>query len=565
MITNSSACSTTVDSKSSSSGAEENQEGQLGNRSVGVSEQVVDRVETLSQTDQVSAELMTRVVDIEPVEYQQIIEMQGVQNHGELINEYMALFRGNRRNLFRSYLQGLGLQIGYLDRNSVLCFLHRSIYNRLLKIGLVMHQPDQGLRCIILPMLKAGNFNIIDRFKWFCRDSEIDQKFQKIVQYVRTLLLLEDIVYKKIEKYDCASDFIQDMTKEEILDWIDRRKKVWTIISDNTLYLSKVHVYMLFEHILDHISDTWDTLNNCYSKKSKDSQVDHLERSFRISMGFLELLLPYAIEITKAFGIDLQLDKQLLIMRIKGKQMVSRLSIDEYQEYQDLEQEVAEIARKEAEEEERQKQIEVNKAISTQRAKDLWAARKQAEIERRTRGKEKVKERKNHNANIAQNAVNKFREEDAKKQEAKTTARKESQYKIHDLPSEDFVQNTIIANLSADDVLVMETVFGELDYDYTISHKNAVNLAKNIKKVLDDHNIGCAKDFYNYLIRRIHYVHDPDKGDLLPRHYVDILRACFVIFRIWLKGWAPKTKEDFDAMEKCLQRQADAFHAKMSQ
>jgi len=429
----------------------------------------------------------------------------------------------------------------------------------------LMYEERKTLTYIDLPMFEAGNFNMVDDFGWLCRNSEIEQKFGRITQGARILLLIEDIFRQKIEQFDCIPDFAIDMNKADTLDWLDGRKKLWTMLSPDVFYLSKVQVYMLFELILQHTSDIWDILNNCYSKKSKDSQVDHLERSFRISIGFLELLWPYAIEITKAFGIDLQLDKQLLLMRVKGKQMVSRLSIDEYQEYQDLEQEVAEMARKRAEEEERQKQIEINKAISTQRAKDLQAAREQAEIERRTRGKEKVKERRNHKANIAQTVANKHKEEVVKKQEAKTKARLESQYKIHDLPSEDFVQNTIIANLSADDVLVMETVFGELDYDYTISHKNAVNLAKNIKKVLDDHNIGCAKDFYNNLIARIHYVHDPDKGDLLPRHYVDILRACFVIFRIWFKGWSPKTKEDFDAMEKCLQRQADAFHAKMSQ
>ncbi len=612
--------------KSASSDAEENLKSQFDGRSVEVGQNRVSR-----GGDRVEMALFSPR-SIGSCNKENVTFLKE-KDAGGLIKKYMQLYSSCS---FGYYLNYLLLNVGgsWEANGGLSGILSQSIYDRLSKIGLFVKDiRGEPRKNIALPVLKASNFDIMDDFGWFCENFTVKEKLNKIAEGFKIMLLLEQIFSEKLEQADVVVKVVTSNSKDRrervqaklnglevglkiceedkktALFCLRASRSVWQHMPCDTFHPSKIYAYMLFEGMLSYTLHIFKTAKAGSSNMHSDYVIDYMERVLRILVESLELLLPYAVEITKAFEIDLVSDSEFSNIRSVVKTMVSHLSIDEYKEYQDLEVEVAEIekvsepsktpklskkararARKrdaallagtvsvkkdesislsqsqqEVEEVNRQKQIEVNRAVMAARARKVQEEREDAERERHIRGKEKVKELKDRKVNVAQTVANKHKEEEAKKQEAKTKARLESQYKIHDLPSEDFVQNTIIANLSANDILVMETVFGELDYDYTISHKNAVNLAKNIKKVLDDHNIGCAKDFYNNLIARIHYVHDPDKGDLLPRHYVDILRACFVIFRIWLKGWEPKTKEDFDAMEKCLQRQADAFYAKMSQ
>lgn len=664
MIGNNNAGNCIVNNKSSSSSSGENLGGQIDGRPVVVGEGTTDRAQghKICFVRQFSPELMARIASVEVTDGGRIIIID-VESQGELVEEYMT-----------SYGQGdygsiMAMRIGHWDSNGKLCNLHQSIYDRLSKTGLILKSILGTVQeYVTLPLLGTGNFNIVDPFGWFCRDSVIEQKFYKIAQGFRILLSLEKICYHKIEKFDDvgevtsfnhinqrnvnskqtgratggdirvihnevglnqkermqlklkATAISQKKTIEdkiEVLGWLERWGKVWGSVPCDLFQPNKVYAYMLFEAILNHVLDIWCYMGEGHFNKNvyKAFIEDHLQRAFRILTESLEMLLPYATEITEAFEIDLKLDKRLFLMIATAKKQVSRLSIDEYKEYQDLEVEVAEIfktaepceapepsetpklskkararARKRnaallagtvsakkdeqislcqsqqaVEEVKRKEQVEANRAVMTQRARNLQAAREDAERERRFRGKEKVKELNDRKASVAQDAVNKHKEEEVKKQETEIKARTESQGKIHDLPSEDFVQNMIIGQLNGHDALIMKMVFNEVHNDKKISHVDVLNLALHIKDILEDNNIGCAKDFYNYVVSRIHRSHRSDTGNKHPAHYLRILCACFVIFGIFPKDWKPKTKEDFDAMEKFLQRQLDAFYAKVIQ
>lgn len=74
-------------------------------------------------------------------------------------------------------------------------------------------------------------------------------------------------------------------------------------------------------------------------------------------------------------------------------------------------------------------------------------------------------------------------------------------------------------------------------------------------KLLQGVDNECGQNLLNNLLARIHHRHDSDKGDLFPRDYLSILRACFIIFGVFPKNWKPKTREDFDAIEKYHKRQ----------
>lgn len=103
-------------------------------------------------------------------------------------------------------------------------------------------------------------------------------------------------------------------------------------------------------------------------------------------------------------------------------------------------------------------------------------------------------------------------------------------------------------------------LFGIDDNNHTITPTKLLELAKHIKNALDENNVSCGKDQYCALEKHIHENHSTDKGKLLPKHYVVILRTFFIIFGIFPKNWEPETKEDFIAMEKYYRRLLHRFY-----
>lgn len=378
--------------------------------------------------------------------------------------------------------------------------------------------------------------------------------------------------------------------KEIALKCLKHFQTSW--IDLNLFNPSKIQAYMVFETLLNHAHDVSSDIIKFGNNKYKDIVLNYLIRAFGVFSHVLDQLLPYANEITQAFDIDLSKDKGLeAIFDIKSKVM-PRSMIDEFNEWQSIENELAErkrskkasakpitttattttaskqapkakpIAQRKISQQEEaamKKQLEINSQISAQKAKDLKAARDTAQKQRNAYSKGKDKQLQSRKAVQAQSIVDKHKQEELVLEEAQKNARLESQGKVHHLPSEDFIQG-LISKFKQRNQSVFKMLFGELENNNTMNDTDILNLASYFKDRFIENQIGCAKDFYNYVLSRIHRRHDSDTGDLLPTHYVDILRTCFVIFGIFPKDWKPTTSEDFDAVQKLLSRRADAIY-----
>lgn len=389
---------------------------------------------------------------------------------------------------------------------------------------------------------------------------------------------------KDAEEIDCEN-------KAKVLTCLKHLEVFWSIPSQ--IHPSKIQAYMIFENLLNHTYDVLeDFYNFSYVGQYTDIIKDHLSRTFCLFLHSLEMLLPYANEVTKAMGINLSKDPSLTKL-LKIKEIIPRSLNEEFQECEEVKAELVEIKRKKALEKAKQQpkspqvqtltapkkdqsisltlaerkientarkeQAQVNKRLAAQRAKEVQTAKEQAEKDRGVREKEKAKVLSNRKLTQAQMMALKHKQEELALEEAKTKARLESQTKVHDLPSDILVQ-TIISKLKGRHALVFQMLFGEIDNHNTMNDTDVVNLASYLMDRLTQNGIGCGRDFYNYVVSRIHRRHDEDTGDLLPRDYCYILAACLIIFNIKPKGWVPKTKEDFDAEEKLLRRKADAIY-----
>lgn len=508
---------------------------------------------------------------------------------------------------------------------------YSEILKRLLKIGLIL-KPGPILNRfnrhdIILPMFEVGNFNMSDRFGWFCWNDGIKQIFDKITQSFRIMQLLEKICHQKIEKFECkpvvtfnhvnsfkqqksvankqqgyqvnithdgphnltniqrmqrkqmALTFVDNKMVEDkklVLNCLKHYEAVWLIMSFD-FHPCKAYAYMLFEAILNHALSTKTKLGSEEFDHNplKGFILNHLSRSFGILAGSLELLLPHATEITKAFEINLRLDERLSSLLSLYKSVAPHLVINEFGEYSDLQREVDGYRQRSTQKPslrletkehslslEQRNAIEANKAQSKETAQKLVQARKEAELEREKKATEKDKRLKDRNQERAEKIVEKAKQEEAQREEIETKKRRELQIKFHDLPSERLVDE-LINCLNAHNTIIYNVIFSKHGNNNVINDQQVTNLADQFKDLLIAYSIGCAIDFYNEVIARIHRRHDSDTGDLLPSHYIDILRTCFIIFGLFPKGWEPKTREDFDAMEKFLQRKVDAHYLKM--
>ncbi len=384
----------------------------------------------------------------------------------------------------------------------------------------------------------------------------------------------------------------KNRVQENILSCLKRLEILRSIPSQ--MHPSKIQAYMIFETLLNH---TYDVLTD-FGKFSyaagqyTDIIQDCLARTFCTFLYILDILLPYAKEITKALNIDLSQDTKLTEL-LEIKTIIPNSLLEEFQECEEVKAELAAIKRakkaqtktkqqsittqvpttapqkdqsislsleeRKIEDIARTKQAQANKRMTAQKAKDIQTARQQAEINRRTRGKEKVKGLGDRRLTQAQKMNQKHQQENLALEEAKTKARLESQVKVHHLPSDALIQD-LISKLKGRHAVVFQMLFSEIENHNTMNDTDVVNLAAYFKDRLIQSGIGCAIDFYNYVVSRIHRRHNQDTGDLLPRDYAYILATCFIIFNIKPTGWVPKTTEDFDAEEKLLRRKADALY-----
>lgn len=610
----------------------------------------------------------------------QTVEISG-HNHREIMSNYVSDYQA--KNNFYSTVQRIIFRTGSIDSSGNVHKLNRNTYARLHKTGLFFITSVNDENKIALPLLEIGKFELFDKLGLFKSNLRIQKELKTIADAHRVMLLLLKTTREKIIKFglkekiseknavnvknfekrkklnvkkvvkdmvpsnDSSSRLEQTRTRlqrqltvnkyeeqnivkdqKEMLECLQHLEKLLTGSTFfSNIYPSKVSAYMLFENLSNHFSDIFFFMGKLLkSTFLKTELCDHFQHQFQIFDESLELLLPYAIEITKAFDINLMDDPNLNHLT-KPTQKTSKSVIADLKEYQEIERELA-MLMKETNEVPKQKtfakqetkklpvkattnqqpkksiaKIKINnehqqdsviskellvtipqspkelppqsprelpKPLKEKKVTDLshtapekvvlkksleqQAARLLARQEKNEAREQRIAERR---AIRAKEVVNKFKQEQSEQKEAEQRERQKTQVKIHELPSEDLVWDTILPSLDDEYIQMM---FGQEENHIQMSHKDVVNLAKTIQEALEKYDVGCAKDLYNYVLSRIHHRHDSDTGDLLPRHYVDILRSCFIIFGIFPKNWERKTEEDFDAMEKYYQRRLDYFY-----
>lgn len=420
---------------------------------------------------------------------------------------------------------------------------------------------------------------------------------------------------KQLEARQAAAEFEKNQT-EQALENLKHCEKIFSVMSEAQyqFYPNKIQAYILFENILNHALDVITKTcgqfeNSLYRNIFMQKFIRH---TFIALMQSLELLLPHALKITKSFDIDLAKDKKInslreLIKKITHQEkpnqedLFSNLGAEpkaprapkikkpsdettkpfaptvkksvapkKHKSRSDKVQERAipeDFKQQEKHEGKTRPEIQAPVPLQTPPPKNKQPVETSANLTEnskdqaekslpRTNPHKKSKEQKNkERQNRALEIGNKFKEEVIEKEKLEEQKLLKKQKKIHKLPSNDLVWNCVIPELKGEHALCFDMVFEKKENHLQINHDPIVNLALRIVDILDQYGYRtCGIDLYNNVIARIHFRHDSDTGDLLPSHFIDILRSCFIIFGIYPKGWKPKTEEDFNAMEKYYRR-----------
>ena len=123
-------------------------------------------------------------------------------------------------------------------------------------------------------------------------------------------------------------------------------------------------------------------------------------------------------------------------------------------------------------------------------------------------------------------------------------ARAAGNIKIYDLPNPSFIQSAI-QKLKGNNLKLFQRLF-ELDgqtNDRTLNDEDIKNLAAHFKSVFLNAGLGCADEFYSFILYHIHKRHDSDDGDMFPRKYAEIIAYNFITFGIRPKDWKPKNEK----------------------
>jgi len=500
---------------------------------------------------------------------------------------------------------------------------------------------------IVLPALRDGNFRVWDCFGWFKHDPVIKNQLNRMAELCGITSSYVQLSYTRMEKFEYSpkifyinaqnkgreqveancrnkidnyksstltvfhdNNFIPKDTKhrlqakqqglqgaeklkKEVLLELKRTQVVFSNLHSclSTLYPCKLNMYMAFEHLLNQSF----RLTDCFLKYKENlffrGFCKGLIQVLRIFIELIELLMPYAVEITKKFNINIKNDKGVNTIRKLKDVCSSKHLYEDFEKYEQFAREskkklsksmpqerinptnnaekspaVKSVKNLSLEEENRRKlTIEENRKLSEAKNAEVKAAAEKArsirEENKTTKGKT-LQERKTAQAQQIVDQHKKIAEENEAKVLAK---RSQGEIKIHDLPSAEFVEETIIRNLKGPKLEYFKRVFGFINNDNTMDHENVLNLASWIKDILASNKVGCANDLFNEVKARIHRRHDSDKGALLPKHYIKILRTCFIICGIFprktcsLGAWEPTTVKDVKAMIKYQRRVMDKF------
>ncbi len=520
----------------------------------------------------------------------------------EIVGGYLHGYR-SKKNLDYMHDSQSVFRIGTIDSDDILHRLDQAIYQRLKKIGICYEAYDDNNNeiQILLPLLQKDiQFELIDNLGWFKNDPIIQQTFEHISSAFENLLPFVKTVYRKIEafggpkanfkqsKQDKAllsinvktklqkkraqrptnnqkryqEKQIRSVVKQLFLERFEHLAKIFSSFTTcSRIHANKLSAYMLFENLLNNYSEIL-----IFQEALKSDQYGGTplhQNAIQILAKSFELLLPYALEITNAFDIeDLANDPRLASIKKSAAQHTNSVKT-EFKEHQETQEIVAKIDLREE-----YPQLFLHPVTSesnqlerrTKKDKGLNPSNPTPFKTKQERQADRDKRLAERRTTLAQDMVSSHKQQQTNQQEVTKQKRIQSQIKIHELPSNELVWKTILPGLNSDNTSCLEIMFSQEVNHEEISHRHVVNLAMALQVALSQNNISCAQDLFDYVISRIHHRHSPDRGANLPQHYIDILRACFIIFGIFPKGWEPKTKEDFDAIEKYHQRLLDYFY-----
>lgn len=122
--------------------------------------------------------------------------------------------------------------------------------------------------------------------------------------------------------------------------------------------------------------------------------------------------------------------------------------------------------------------------------------------------------------------------------------------KVHNLPSRDEVSsffNGTSLNGKSRSIGVLKQIFSGSSHN-TITYGD-------LWAVIDDLKcFSCGNDLLKAVEKKMCREYGLKKEVSLPRHHVDALRSCFIIFNIMPDGWEAQSAEDFDALERLFSR-----------
>lgn len=417
----------------------------------------------------------------------------------KVISHYLAICSTNNR-VIQKY------DIGYFDSKGKLMGMAQQSYERLKKINILLDNLNglidlQTLSKVIsipssqvvtIAWLGNSSEELFDPLGWSRKDSEIEIKFEIISKAFNVIASFAEDIHQKILDCDIETKIVyqkgpnipngfqtrvsgrnaivsvplspgtrplknrahqegikkktetavkdsQKSHKNEILTFLKARIELFSSFGKlDSYYPNKIQSYLIFEVILNYVFENYKILeDNIYLHQQMPSFFKLVNSALVAS---IKVLLPYAIEITQSFDIDLMKDDKLKLLFECDKYPIIK---ENNESKQTVENEAINFS-----------STEIYSQTSPQEKRHpLKCVSKDSEInflpapERKAAKNKRKMERSTGRSNAA---VNEHMRLQRQQDEAKQKDRLKCQVKIHELPSNDLVWNSLLPGLDRD-------------------------------------------------------------------------------------------------------------------
>lgn len=533
--------------------------------------------------------------------------------------------------------------------------LSETIYERLKKLSLCLILPENDIQKIRLPFILEGNYQVLDnKFNWFKYDPIIKNQFLYIAEICEHMAQYTKLYFERIKRFGefpeikilgynagtfnkikdifdsnkgnsdgrmtLASDHreirntkVRMQMKSEALQKLAKYKKdILEALETNCMifgtlnylkdvYPNKIQAYMVFENLLNNALNLkrFEAIyhDNPFFQKTFPEQKYIASVYIRL----FELLMPFAIEITKEFEIDLENTSEIKLLRGIMKAREEKQFPEDFETYQSF------TAQNEANHQQNTSGTKINPTTSNNKTKTSLnndqkpslTEKEKEEIEQTKQENQRIVQERNLNKQIADQKRTLQREEQRKdkgKQEIETKnakaekivnqhnkeveekEQKESQqhykalHKAHDLVSREHV-NTIYSssNCKGRHLFCLQVLFPvkNEDPESLIRDKQITDLDLKIffnflklKMIQLGYSRETAEKLRKKFEKSLHLVHSSDHGKLLPINYLEPIGCKLTSYGWYRENWEPKTLKEFDAKLVFLKRQMDASFLK---